>query len=71
MRTKEFFTRLGVLVPLAFWTVFMFMTLVGILANALNVFSGMYCDVYCKLGVGLFSAAVLSIIYCQAKSCWK
>jgi len=32
MRTKEFFTRLSVLLPLALWSVFTFMILLGIMS---------------------------------------
>ena len=71
MRTKEFLTRLSVLLPLALWSVFTFMILLGIMSNALGVFSGFYCDVYCKLGFGLFTILVLFIVFCQWKSCWK
>jgi len=71
MKTKEFFTRLGVLIPLALWSVFMFMMLLGIIANSLGVYSGFFCDTYCRLGVTLFTALFLSIIYCQAKCYWK
>jgi len=71
MKAKEFFTRLGFLIPLALWSVFMFMILLGITANSLGIFSSFFCDVYCKLGLTLFTALFLSIIYCQAKSCWK
>ncbi len=71
MKTKEFITRLGILMPLAFWSVFMFMMLLGIIANSIGVYSGFFCDVYCKLGLTLLAALFLSIIYCQAKSCWK
>ena len=71
MRTKEFFMRLGVLLPMAFWGVFIFLMLFGIVANSLGADSLFYCEVYCKIGITLFTVAILSVIYCQARSCRK
>ena len=70
-KTKEFFTRLGFLLPLAFWSIFIVMMLLGMAAHSMGVFSGIVCDVYCKGTVALFTIVFLSIVYCQAKSCWK
>jgi len=71
MRTKEFFMRLSILLPMVLWSVFIFLILFGIVANILGADTLFYCDVYCKIGVTLFAIAFLSVIYCQAKSCWK
>ena len=71
MRTKEFLTRLSVLFPLVLWSVFIVLILFGIVANLLGADALFYCDVYCKIGVTLFTIAFFSVIYCQAKSCWK
>lgn len=70
-KTKEFFTRLGFLLPLAFWSIFIVMMLLGMAAHSMGVFSGFVCDVYCKGTIALYAIVFLSIIYCQAKSCWK
>jgi|LGOV01.1.fsa_nt_gb hypothetical protein len=71
MRTKEFFMRLSVLLPMAFFGVFILLMLFGIVANSLGADSFFYCEVYCKIGVTLFAVAILSVFYCQARSCWK
>ena len=69
MRTKEFFMRLGFLLPMAVWGVFIFLILFGIVANSFGVESTFFCTVYCKVGITLFVTAFLAIVYCQIKSC--
>ena len=69
MRTKEFFMRLGFLLPMAVWGVFIFLILFGIVANSFGVESAFFCTVYCKVGITLFVTAFLAIVYCQIKSC--
>ncbi|MEN8123778.1 MAG: hypothetical protein ABFR32_01510 [Bacteroidota bacterium] len=71
MRTREFFMRLGVLLPMAFWGVFIVLMILGIVTYNFGADSLFYCDVYCKIGVTLLAAVFLSVIYCQARSCWK
>jgi len=69
MRTKEFFMRLGFLLPVALWGVFIILVLFGIVANSIGVESAFFCTVYCKIGITLFVTAFLAIVYCQVKSC--
>lgn len=71
MRTVEFFKRLLFLVPLAFWGTFMFLVLIGIVANLLGAGPLFYCNVYCKISVFLMILLISAIVYCQAKSCYK
>lgn len=71
VKTKEFFARLCILLPMAFWGLFIVLILFGIVASKFGANSWFYCNVYCKVGVGLFIVAFLAIIYCQAKSCCR
>lgn len=71
MRKKEFLIRIGVIIPIALWTVFVFMVLLGIISSTFGAESAFYCTIYCKIGVALIGAAIAGVVYCQAKACWK
>ncbi len=72
MRTKEFFMRLGFLLPMAFWGIFIVLIFLGIIANSFGVESSFYCGgLYCKVGITLFSIAFFAIIFCQVNACRK
>jgi hypothetical protein len=71
MRKKEFFIRTGFIVPIALWSVFIFMVLFGIISSIFGAESAFYCTVYCKMGAALLGAAIAGVVYCQARACWK
>jgi uncharacterized membrane protein YkvI len=71
MRIKEFFIRLGLFIPFAFWVTFLFMMLIGIIASFLGAGSFFYCTIYCKLAVIVFISLVAAIVLCQFKACCK
>ena len=71
MRTKEFFIRTGIFLPMAVFGILFFLMLVGVAADLLGAQNAFYCTVYCKVSVGLISAVVATVIYCQAKACWR
>ena len=69
MRIKEFFVRVGFTVPVALWVVFIFMMLVGIVANGVGAGPQFYCTVYCKLALYLAIAVITAVVCFQAKIC--
>ena len=71
MKTKEFFIRIAVILPMALWSVFLFLMVFGIGAYLLGANSWFYCTIYCKIGMALFILATLAVTYCQAKACFR
>ena len=71
MRIKEFLIRLVVILPIAVWSVFLFLMLFGIAAYLMGATPLFYCTIYCKIGIGLFVAVSLAVIYCQANACFR
>lgn len=71
MRTKEFLVRLLVFLPIALWSVFLFLMVFGIAAYLLGANSLFYCTIYCKIGMALFILATIAVIYCQGEACLK
>ena len=71
MRLKEFFIRILVILPIAVWSVFIFLMLLGIVAYLLGAKPWFYCTVYCKVGVALYILATLAVFYCQSRACFR
>ena len=69
MRTKEFFVRLCVILPIALWGVFLFLMIFGIAAYLLGAESWFYCTIYCKVGIALFLIATIAVTLVQARVC--
>jgi hypothetical protein len=68
---REFMIRIGVLLPIAVFGVFVLMVVIGGVANGLGATSLFYCSVYCKIGLSLLVATVAALLYCQAKACFR
>ncbi len=68
---KTFLIRIGLFLPIVFFGVYVLLAVIGCIASACGAQDAFYCSVYCKLGVGIFTAAVLAVMYCQAKSCFR
>ena len=62
---KKLAYRLGYVLPLAVFGVFVLMILLGIGTNLLGTGDLFYCNVYCKIGVGVFIAGVVVAILTQ------
>lgn len=71
MKTKEFFVRLCVILPMALWAVFLFLILFGIVSYFLGAGNAFYCTTYCKVGIAMFIIAAVVVTYCQAKACCR
>ncbi len=71
VRIKDFFVRTGIFLPMALWGILLTLLLIGIIASVFGAGTWFYCTVYCKIGVGLLIAAIVAVLYCQAKACWK
>ncbi|MCB9283558.1 MAG: hypothetical protein H6563_05735 [Lewinellaceae bacterium] len=62
---KKLAYRLGYVLPLAVFGVFVLMILLGIGTNLAGTNDPFYCNVYCKIGVGIFIAGVALAILTQ------
>ena len=62
---KKLAYRLGYMIPLVVFAVFVFLILLGIGANLLGGGDLFYCNVYCKVGLGLFIAAIAIALLTQ------
>jgi len=71
MRIREFIIRLGVILPIAVWSVFLFLMIFGIVFNLLGAESSFYCTTYCKVGIALNIIVISAVIFFQAKACVK
>ncbi len=68
---KAFLVRIGLFIPMVMFGVFVLMVGVGIAASAVGAQASFYCNVYCKVGVALFTVALVSVIACQANACFR
>ncbi|MBK7407052.1 MAG: hypothetical protein IPL49_10840 [Saprospirales bacterium] len=62
---KKLAYRLGFVLPLAVFGVFVLLILLGIGTNLLGSGDPFYCNIYCKAGVGLFVAAIVIAVLTQ------
>ncbi|MCB0639142.1 MAG: hypothetical protein KDC54_21075 [Lewinella sp.] len=68
---RAFFFRIGVFLPITIFAVFLLFVVIGIIASAMGATSLFYCTVYCKLGMAVLIGSVISLLYCQAKACYR
>lgn len=71
MRYKEFFVRTGFFLPLAIFAIFIFMMAFGMISGIFGADNVFYCSMYCKIGLSLLIVVLPTIVFCQAKACWK
>ena len=69
MRIKEFIVRLGVILPIAVWSVFLFLMIIGIVFNAFGAESTFYCNTYCNTAIALNIIVASAVIFFQARAC--
>ncbi len=69
MRIREFIIRLGIILPMAVWSVFLFLMILGIVFNVMGAESSFYCNTYCNVGIVLTIMAVSAVVIVQAKAC--
>jgi len=69
MRIKEFMIRLGVILPMAVWSVFLFLMILGIVFYQLGADSAFYCTTYCQVGIALNIIVISGVIIYQARAC--
>ena len=62
---KTLACRLCFVLPLAVFAVFVALIVLGIVANAVSGAELFLCNVYCKVGVGLFAVAITVAILTQ------
>jgi uncharacterized membrane protein (DUF485 family) len=66
---KDFLIRIGLLLPLTVFAVYLLFILIGWAASLMGATNLFYCTVYCKLGVSVLIGALIVVLYCQAKAC--
>lgn len=69
MRMREFIIRLGILLPMVVWSVFLFLMVFGVAFSLMGAESSFYCNTYCNVGIVLTIIAVSAVVIVQARAC--
>lgn len=69
MRIREFIIRLGILLPMAVWSVFLFLMVFGVVFSLMGAESTFYCNTYCNVGIVLTVIVVSAVVIMQARAC--
>lgn len=65
---KTLICRLGFIIPLVFFAVYVLMALFGVVANAFGAAGVFYCSVFCKIGVTLLVLMLTGSVICQVRA---
>lgn len=68
---KTFLCRIGIMLPISLFGLYLLLILVGALTNAVGAGVVFYSSVYCKAGIALFALAVVSSVYTQFRCCCR
>jgi hypothetical protein len=68
---KEFIIRVGVFLPMSIFAVYYLFIAIGCVASLVGASSLFFCTLYGKLLLFVLAVTIVSLLYCQARSCYK
>ena len=69
MRTKEFFLRISIFLPVTIYLILLLLILLGVSANLLGARDSFYCDIYCKVAALSLTLGIAAVIFKHFRAC--
>lgn len=67
---KTYLLRIGFVIPIVLFAVYLLLVTIGCLVNAAGADSSTFCALFSQGAAVLFTLAVAATLYCQGRACF-